>query len=227
MEYRLMLRSHSGRRNFVFFVVAAVIFVVVVAISDGPKQLLFSFPFPYAILVWGWWAGIWPACELSSEGVLVRNMFRTVAIPWRALKAVKPHLGLYLEAQVQAHDVQRFYVSAVPARGGFRSAKKANEGLPDFNFDRSPVPSVSVGPGVAARLIENEQFYLANPASRPELASSALTSLAAHQEAHRHQVPLFPAALEVKKYATVRWNYAQIALGVSAILAVVIRIIWL
>lgn len=220
MDYRVIFRARTGWYYFAFFVAAAVIFTVVVTLSDGPLQMLRTIGVPYAMVVWGWWAWVWPICEMSSQGLLVRNMFRTIVIPWRAVTSVEPRLGLYVEAPVAAHESKRFYVSAVPARGGLGSTKDTKETPPELRFERSPAPTVTVGPSAAARMIEEERFYLADPKARPEPSGNAQRALARHRDADFRQEPLFPADVTVRKYATVRWNIIPIVLGASAVLAV-------
>ena len=61
------------------------------------------------------------------------------------------------------------YASAVPARGGFKTAtSKEAPPTPPLNLGKRNRVVLRVTPMVAARILEEEKFYLENPSKRPE-----------------------------------------------------------
>ena len=61
------------------------------------------------------------------------------------------------------------YASAVPARGGFKTAtSKEAPPTPPLNLGKRNRVVLRVTPMVAARILEEEKFYLENPGKRPE-----------------------------------------------------------
>ena len=61
------------------------------------------------------------------------------------------------------------YASAVPARGGFKTAtSKEAPPTPPLNLGKRNRVVLRVTPMVAARILEEEKFYLENPNKRPE-----------------------------------------------------------
>lgn len=63
----------------------------------------------------------------------------------------------------------RIYASAVPAKGGFRTTtSKTMPEVPSLDLTSRNRVVLRVTPMAAARIIEEEKFYLDNPAQRPE-----------------------------------------------------------
>ena len=61
------------------------------------------------------------------------------------------------------------YASAVPARGGFKTAtSKEAPPTPPLNLGKRNRVVLRVTPMVAARILDEEKFYLENPSKRPE-----------------------------------------------------------
>ncbi len=63
---------------------------------------------------------------------------------------------------------RRIYAAGVPARGGFtQSRDKTAPTLPELYFGRGPLVTLRVQPAIAARMLEEEKFYIENPNKRP------------------------------------------------------------
>ena len=90
------------------------------------------------------------------------------------------------------------YASAVPARGGFKTAtSKEAPPTPPLNLGKRNRVVLRVTPMVAARILEEEKFYLENPRKRPE--------------SHTAREPLAQPGAE---YQGLRYRYNFIQIGV-------------
>ena len=90
------------------------------------------------------------------------------------------------------------YASAVPARGGFKTAtSKEAPPTPPLNLGKRNRVVLRVTPMVAARILEEEKFYLENPRKRPE--------------SHTAREPLAQPGAE---YKGLRYRYNFIQIGV-------------
>ena len=90
------------------------------------------------------------------------------------------------------------YASAVPARGGFKTAtSKEAPPTPPLNLGKRNRVVLRVTPMVAARILEEEKFYLENPNKRPE--------------SHTAREPLADPGTE---YQGLRYRYNFLQIGV-------------
>ena len=90
------------------------------------------------------------------------------------------------------------YASAVPARGGFKTAtSKEAPPTPPLNLGKRNRVVLRVTPMVAARILEEEKFYLENPGKRPE--------------SHTAREPLTDPGTE---YQGLRYQYNFLQIGV-------------
>ena len=90
------------------------------------------------------------------------------------------------------------YASAVPARGGFKTAtSKEAPPTPPLNLGKRNRVVLRVTPMVAARILEEEKFYLENPSKRPE--------------SHTAREPLADPGAE---YQGLRYRYNFLQIGV-------------
>ena len=90
------------------------------------------------------------------------------------------------------------YASAVPARGGFKTAtSKEAPPTPPLNLGKRNRVVLRVTPMVAARILDEEKFYLENPSKRPE--------------SHTAREPLADPGAE---YQGLRYRYNFLQIGV-------------
>ncbi|GAB2751120.1 PH domain-containing protein [Nocardioides pakistanensis] len=116
MGETLTYRSGFSRGLAVVAVSLAAALLVWLAVTDPPAALRYAGPVGLVAALA--WLGFWrPAVEVSDGGVQLRNVWRTVHVPWPALQDVDSRLGLRL---VTAYG--SFQAWAVPAprrtRGG-------------------------------------------------------------------------------------------------------------
>lgn len=89
-------RSRFSRWLAVVTAVLGAVLLVWLAASAGPTAALAYGP-PVALVVLVAWLAFWrPEVEVSDGEVVLRNVWRTVHVPWPALQDVDARLGLRL-----------------------------------------------------------------------------------------------------------------------------------
>lgn len=216
----MLFRSRGGIVTFGFLAVAALFFVFAVWVTDGLAQALVNLPFPAAVLVWGWWTWIWPVMEMSDRGLVLRNQLRTLVLPWASIAGAESRFGLYVEV-----GGKRYLAAGVPAKGGLTRSREDRETLPLLTFPKSIQQVVTVGPQMAARMIEEEKLYQDEPARRPELSTTAKQNLrrwtAEGQQIDSRLAPGFSADGGI----VTRWNWLPIGMQAVALASVVLTLV--
>ncbi|MBT0992807.1 PH domain-containing protein [Cellulomonas sp. DKR-3] len=93
----LRFSSRYGRWLTIAAGVAGVVAVVAVAVSDGPVAGLRALPVA-GVVVLLTWALFWrPEVEVADGGVTVRNVWRTVVVPWPTYRGAEVRFGLRVE----------------------------------------------------------------------------------------------------------------------------------
>ncbi len=81
---------------------------------DGDSEDLLAYGGALALLAFAGYAVLWaPYVEVDDAGVLLRNVLRTVRLPWPAIEEIDGRYGLRLETAYG-----RFNAWAAPAPGG-------------------------------------------------------------------------------------------------------------
>ncbi|WP_043536002.1 PH domain-containing protein [Actinomyces polynesiensis] len=169
MRRTITFRSRLGRIGTLVVAALAGLLEIVVLVQEGWRPALVGLPLPLAVVLlcaWLWW---WPRLTTGPGGVLVRNHFREVWIPWTHLQDAHTRLGLRLVAD--GHT----YVSATPPeRGGFAAGRKRRAGLslPDLDDTRTVHHEVDTVPEGAARMLLEERELALHPERRPRLSTA-------------------------------------------------------
>lgn len=168
MRRTITFRSRWGRIGT--FVVAglAAVLEVVVLVQEGWRPAVVGLPLPLAVLAlvgWLWW---WPAVTTGPGGVLVRNHFREIAIPWESLEEAHTRFGLRLRA-----GGREFVCAAPPERGGFAASRqRTTSAVAPLDDTRTVHHVVETVPEVAARMVMEEKQFALDPTARPLLSSA-------------------------------------------------------
>lgn len=179
MKRTITFRSRWGRIGTIVVAVLAGALELLVLVQEGWRAALVGLPVPAAVVVltgWMWW---WPRLLTTPGGVVVRNHFREVRIPWAHLDDAHTRLGLRLVAD--GHEV----VCAAPAeRGGFSASRRrdASPAAADLDDTRSVHHVVETVPEGAARLVLQEREYALHPEQRPRLSTAQQEVVAANLE---------------------------------------------
>lgn len=211
----MLFRSRGGIITFGFLAVAALFFVLAVWITDGFAQVLVNLPFPAAVLVWGWWTWVWPIMEMSDRGLVLRNQLRTLILPWRSITGAESRFGLYVEA-----DGKRYLAAGVPAKGGLTRAREDKETLPLLTFPKGIQQVVTVGPQMAARMVEEEKLYQDEPSRRPELSTTAKQNLRQWTSEGQRADSRFAPDFGDDGDLVIRWNWLPICLQAATLATV-------
>lgn len=179
MRRTITFRSRLGRIGTLVVAALAGLLEIVVLVQEGWRPALVGLPLPLAVVLlcaWLWW---WPRLTTGPGGVLVRNHFREVWIPWTHLQDAHTRLGLRLVAD--GHT----YVSATPPeRGGFAAGRKRRAGLslPDLDDTRTVHHEVDTVPEGAARMLLEERELALHPERRPRLSTTQREALEGNLE---------------------------------------------
>lgn len=183
--------------------VVAVVLVVGLVRDPGPGLLL-QLAWPALVLGAGW-AVFWaPHLRVDDSGVLVRNVLRTVHLPWPSIQRVDTKYTLTLcTADLECQ------VWAAPVAGRHSAAKLGDDdlrGLPGSTYGGGgirPSDALTSPSGQAAYLVRRRWDALRDTG---HLGTG-------HLDLH----PLDPSAAR----ATVHWNTMELAVGVVLVLAAV------
>lgn len=110
-------RSRFSRGLAVVTAALGAVLLMWLAAAVGPAAALAYAP-PVALVVLVAWLAFWrPGVEVSDGEVVLRNVWRTVHVPWPALQEVDARLGLRL---VTAYGSYQAWAAPAPrrARGG-------------------------------------------------------------------------------------------------------------
>lgn len=107
------IRSRFSRGLAVATAALGAVLLVWVSAAAGPSAALPYGP-PVALVVLVAWLTFWrPAVEVSDGEVVLRNVWRTVRVPWPALRDVDDRLGLRL---VTAYGDYQAWAAPAPRR---------------------------------------------------------------------------------------------------------------
>lgn len=89
----------------------------------GPEELLRA-GWPPLLLAWVGWACFWhPAVVIADSGVTLRNVLRTVEVPWPAIRAVDTRYSLTLHTPEGRHSA---WAAPAPSRLSVLRARPAD-----------------------------------------------------------------------------------------------------
>lgn len=224
MRYRLIMRSRGGISLTTALALMAVTFLVLVLVVDGVAEMFHILLVPAAAVFMAAWIWAWPMVEVTGTGVVIRNPFRTVVIPWSKVRGAEAKYGLQIMAQVPSSTLpKRFHASGVPGKGGFAAAVGSKEVIvPDYKFRTGPTETVYSDPSVAARIINDECYYHKKPRERPELNSVAQRSLAEHEMAGKTARSKWHDGFDTSVHFQWNWQMAAIQLGLIVAAALVL-----
>lgn len=147
---------------------------------------------PLLLLAYVGWALFWqPAVVVDDDGVVLRNPFRTVQVPWPALVTVDTRHALTLVT-----PRKRYAAWAAPAPGilGTVTARRENvRGLPGTSYG----PGSSVRPGDLSHTDSGQAARLVRARWEAKIADGSVVA------GEAEQTPV-----------GVSWNWPQIAVGV-------------
>ncbi len=181
MDYQLSFRSRGSLGSFLFTVGAVSLFVLIVLVADGTRELARALPLGAVVIIWAWWRWWWPRLEVASGpegGLMIRNQLRTLTVPWRSVSSVYSHLGLFVHCRLPDGEEKKIYVAAVPSKASIRSAKIQLETPPPLVFTKGNPQTLWVGPFTAQRMLEEELLFSETANLRPELSLIAQKNLA-------------------------------------------------
>ncbi|WP_312349970.1 PH domain-containing protein [Actinomyces sp.] len=169
MKRTITFRSRWGRIGTLVVAGLALLLEITVLVQEGWRSALVGLPIPLAVVAlcaWLWW---WPRLVTAPAGVVVRNHFREVWIPWGHLEDARTRLGLRLVA-----DGHEFVSAAPPERGGFSASRRRNAApdLPDLDDTETVHHEVDAQPEGAARLVLEERELALHPEQRPRLSTA-------------------------------------------------------
>lgn len=173
VEHVITIRSSRGRIGSAVVAGLGALFLGIVVYSDGPRQALYTLPWILLVVFGIWWAWTWPRLILAPGGVVARNHLRTIRIPWARLRQCETDFGLYLHTATK-----RYYVAAVPARGGLLQARRrAAPEPPALDFVRSIRPTIEAEPQIAARLVDAERDAHLHTDQQPRYSSDEQSAI--------------------------------------------------
>jgi hypothetical protein len=175
MTHTITIRSRRGILGTVVVAVLALVFEVVVLLDDGWRVAALSLPWPLLVTAFTAWLWIWPRLTLAPGGVVARNHFRTILIPWADLTDARSDLGLYVS--VGSH---RYFCAAPPARGGFRigRARSHPPTAPVIDDAIRVHHVIDVEPVIAAQLLSEELGLQRHPDRRDPVSTAARERIA-------------------------------------------------
>lgn len=168
MERTLTFRSRWGRIGTCVVLDLALLLEVMVLFQEGWRAALVGLPLPAAVsalCAWLWW---WPRLVTGPRGVLVRNHFREILIPWQHLEDAHTRFGLRLVA-----DGREYVCATPPERGGFSASRRRDPApqLPDLDDTETVHHVIETVPEGAARLVLEERDLALHPEHRPRLST--------------------------------------------------------
>ena len=168
MRRTITFRSRWGRIGTLVVAGLAALLELLALVQEGWRAALVGLPLPLMVLTlvaWLWW---WPAVTTGPAGVLVRNHFREIAIPWNALEDTGTRFGLRLRAG--GHE---YVCAAPPERGGFAASRRRTPAeMTPLDDTRTVHHLAETTPEVAARMIMEERLLMLEPDRRPQRSTS-------------------------------------------------------
>lgn len=113
MAQTITYRSRFSRALAVVTATLGAVLLVWLAASAGMPAVLTYAPATCLVVLLAWLAFWRPAVEVSDGEVVVRNVWRTVHVPWPALREVDARLGLRL---VTAYGSFQAWAAPAPRR---------------------------------------------------------------------------------------------------------------
>ena len=168
-------RPVFGRILTVIVAVIALL-VAVIGMVDNPAQMA-RYLAPIALLVVATWAAFWrPAVMITPAGVEIRNITRTIELPWPVIQMVDTQYALTLHTAIG-----QFSAWAAPAPGRVEAKRAAKEGIRHLPSSTYMGDSISPGDlpsspsGAAALLIRRrwEELRDAGLLDNPKLERSS------------------------------------------------------
>lgn len=218
MDHTITFRSKWGRIGTLTVAGLAAALEVVVLVQEGWRAALVGAPLPLAVVAlcaWMWW---WPAVTTGPRGVLVRNHFRSIAIPWASLEDAGTRFGLRLRA-----EGREFVCAAPPERGGFAASRqRTGSTVAPLDDARTVHHVVETVPEAAARMILEEKTLALDPTQRPLLSTDQRARVA--QNLRRSPIAArldsgFPDTVRVRWVPWPAFAVVALALGAWASLS--------
>ena len=197
MSRTILFRSKRAPWGIGLVIAFAVFFEYVVFRDGGFKQVALAIGWPLffiSLCVWLWMV---PATTAAPGGIVVRNHFRTLWIPWSHLDEARANLGLYLWV-----DNHKYFASAPPARGGLLlSAHRQAPVMPELDDTKTVHHVLDVEPIIAAQLLMETRNHVLHPnkhSAQPSPVSEQIDHLL-----EEHPIPAsldkdFPKKLQIK-----------------------------
>lgn len=173
--------------------ILAALGIVGAVAADGIDGLLVAWPM-LAVAFLGWWAFWFPSITVDDNAVVIRNMVRSVTVPWNALIHVDTKYALTLVTTSGSYSAW-----AAPAPGiiaSHRGKREHVEGLPasTYGAGRSIRPGdlSNSDSGAAALLVRSRWQQLAE-ADRLAIGAAETTKVPIRV----HWLPIIAAAVLV------------------------------
>lgn len=199
MNYRIVLYAKSSKFGLIAVAVTGIAFLALVLMYDGPVEFLRVLPLPLAVVAFTAWMWVWPRVIIENSGVTLRNQLRVIHLPWETLEKAEPRFGLYLLCRDSNGGAREFYAAAVPSkakRAG--STSEAGRDFPVHVAESASTVKISLDPGDASRLINDEIRYRKHPSQRPKdwrFTDAPANSGAGNKDARITWNWVFPVAL--------------------------------
>lgn len=131
-ETTLTFRPASGRWMTGVVAALAAFGIVSLALEGGQTELLRYGPGLVLVTALVWAAYWQPAVTVSAAGVTLRNVLRTVELPWPSIQRVDTRFALTL---VTAYGTYSAWAAPAPGTGRAREASAADlRGLPESTY---------------------------------------------------------------------------------------------
>ncbi len=131
MSEPIVFRSRFGQVLTIAVVALALLAVILMA-AQGAAVYVLRFGWLVALVAFGTWALFWaPSVSVSDGGVTVRNVLRTIELPWPSIGAVDTKYALTL---VTTFGTYTAWAAPAPGRHATLSSKSDLAHLPSSTF---------------------------------------------------------------------------------------------
>jgi hypothetical protein len=131
MSEPVIFRSRFGQVLTVVMIGLAVL-VIVLMIVQGTGQYVLRFGWSAVLVAFATWALYWaPSVTVSDGGITVRNVLRTIELPWPAIGAVDTKYALTL---ITTYGKYTAWAAPAPGRHATLSARGDVKHLPSSTY---------------------------------------------------------------------------------------------
>lgn len=154
MEETLSFRPGFGRALTVVIAIVAVVALVTTAVNSGFVAFMRGLG-PGLLIPAVVWALFWrPSVDVGDDGVTLRNILRTITVPWPAVAWIDTKYAL----TIGTADDRKYTAWAAPAPGfvtARRSSRKDREYLPQSTYAEG-----SIRPGDLASSLSGQAAFV-------------------------------------------------------------------